>query len=91
MSLVPEQWALWGTAEEDGRPVVYVVRHKLDREKRLTVWKLTKFAKRGWRSVGQFISTGRYRDFPERYGVPLTDSRIDRTLLAFALEADTIS
>lgn len=50
---------------------------------RVTTWKLV-LHPNGWYSEGQFISTGKYRRFPEARGVKLTDSRTDRMLANLA-------
>lgn len=84
--MVPERWELIGKAEENGLKVVYVGRIKHDYMDRMTVWKLVKRA-RGWYSVGQWISQGRWRSFPEKNGVKLSGSRTDRILLSYASNA----
>lgn len=80
---MPEEWELLARSIEDGNPVCYVVRVvNADRE-RVTIWKLVQYAD-GWRSVAQWISNGGYRVFPEKRGVKLSDSRIDRILFNYA-------
>jgi hypothetical protein len=64
--------------------MVYVAREKLYQQPRLTVWKLIKRPARGWYSVGQWISKGSWRRFPEKFGVRLSDSKIDQELLRHA-------
>lgn len=88
MSLVPERWEAIGkgTDPESGLPMVFVAREKTDFERRLTVWKLVK-RPNAWYSVGQWISQGRWRRFPETNGVRLSDSRIDQILRSYANEA----
>jgi hypothetical protein len=73
-----------GTDDETGLPVVYVARERVDAAKRLTVWKLVKRPGKGWYSIGQWISLGRFRRFPEKFGVKLSDSITDQTLIAYA-------
>lgn len=84
--MVPERWEAIGKGEEHGLSVVYVAREKTDCEPRITVWKLVQ-RPRGWYSVGQWISKGLYRTFPEKLGVKLSDSKIDQRLLHYANEA----
>lgn len=83
--MVPERWELVGKGRdiETGLPMVLVAREKEDPRLRMTVWKLLK-RPNGWYSVGQWISKGRWRSFPETNGVKLSDSRIDQILLEFA-------
>lgn len=85
MSLVPERWGLLyrGRDPDTGYPMVLVAREKVDCAARLTVWKLVK-RPNGWHNVGQWISQGRWRGYPEKNGVKLTDSRIDTALRTYA-------
>lgn len=89
MSLVPERWQLLGRASDDeGRPVAYVGREKLDDRGRLTVWKLIQ-RKGHWFNCGQWISLGRFRitdDYSSARTRPLrlSDSRIDTLLRSYA-------
>lgn len=84
--MVPEDWSLLARSIEDGRNVCYVAREKHDVVDRLTVWKLVEYPN-AWYSEGQWISKGVYRRFPEKKGVKLSDSRIDQTLLSFAVKS----
>lgn len=68
--------------------MVYVAREKIDPVSRLTVWKLLLRDNGSWYSVGQWISKGVFRRFPEPKGVKLSDSQTDQTLLKYALAAD---
>lgn len=83
--MTPECWQLIGRGidEETGLPMVFVGRETYDVTIRQTIWKLVKHSK-GWSSVGQWISKGTYRKFPETNGVKLSDSITDQTLLRFA-------
>lgn len=90
MSLVSEDWITVGTTVQDGLPVVYVARRLHEATPRTTVYKLVHFPAKGWRNMGQFLSTGIWRSCPERYGVKLSDSRLDRILLWHALEARVV-
>lgn len=73
-----------GTDEPTGLRMVLVARIREDTQERLTVWKIVYRPGKGWYSVGQWISKGMWRRFPEKYGVKLTDSKIDQTLLKIA-------
>lgn len=84
--MVPETWGLVGKGVKDGLPMVRVAREKFDPTPRLTIWTLVKRAN-GWYSVGQWISKGVYREFPEANGVKLSDSYIDQKLLGYATQA----
>ena len=86
MSLVPERWEAVGVATDKGDPIVYVAREKHDYEYRMTVWKLVKRVGT-WYSLGQWVSQGRWRQFPEKGGIRLSDSRIDRLLEHYANKA----
>jgi hypothetical protein len=88
--MVPENWALIGKGkdEETGLPMVLVAREKHDPVLRLTIWKLLN-RDGSWYSVGQWISKGLYRRFPEPNGVKLSDSYIDQKLLEYANDAWT--
>lgn len=85
-SQVPEAWEFVGRGKdpETDLPMVMVARQKYDgQHDRMTIWKLVQRTN-GWYSVGQFISKGVYRKFPETNGVKLSNSRIDQILLSFA-------
>lgn len=84
--MIPERWELVGKGrdQETGLPMVLVAREKEDPTLRLTVWKLLKRPNGAWYSVGQWISKGCWRSFPEKNGVKLSDSRIDQILLGYA-------
>lgn len=86
LSLVPERWEAIGRAEEEGSPVAYIAREKRDFQLRLTVWKLVR-REGTWYSVGQWVSQGCWRRFPEKGGIRLSHSRIDRLLEHYANEA----
>lgn len=86
--MVPETWAVYGKGwdRETGLRMAFVVREKRDPVVRITMWKLL-YRDGAWYSVGQWISKGLYRKFPEPNGVKLTDSRIDQMLLKYANDA----
>lgn len=88
--MVPERWQLVGKGidEETGLRMALVAREKHDPVVRLTIWKLLK-RDGSWYSVGQWISKGLYREFPEPNGVKLSDSITDQTLLKYANDAWT--
>lgn len=83
MSLVPEEWNRISRTTENGRPACVVARQKTDVTQRLTAWKLVKHGD-VWYSEGQWISEGRYRRFPEKRGVRLSDSKLDKILRDYA-------
>lgn len=84
-SLVSETWELLARSVEDELHVAIVIRvkHYGPMPDKTTMWKLVRYQD-GWRSVGQWISKGCYRKFPERRGVKLSDSLIDQALLKLA-------
>ena len=85
MSLVPETWHLLtqATDPDTGLPMALVARQKHSVTDRLTVWKLAKRSG-AWYNAAQWVSKGYWRTYPEKNGVKLTDSRIDRMLKQYA-------
>lgn len=81
-----EDWSVLnrGVAKDhDGQPMCHVKRVKADG--RVIVFRLVRYPN-GWRNVGQFIPShfDSFRPTPEKRGVKLSQSRIDRTLASFA-------
>lgn len=83
VGVINEAWELLARTTEDGRDVALVARVRHPDHERVTMWKLVRYAD-GWRSVGQWISKGCYRKFPEARGVKLSHSRTDQILLKLA-------
>jgi hypothetical protein len=89
MSLVPETWGVIASGTENGVPTVVVSREKVDRERRITTWKLKRI-KDAWRVVEIMFSQvnpGLDEDPVrlKRYGngIRLSHNHIDQKLLSF--------
>jgi hypothetical protein len=88
MSLVPETWGVVAHGIEDGVPTVLIAREKVDRERRVTTWKLK--CVKEWRItqiVFSQINPG-LDDNPVRLktygkGIRLSHNHIDQKLLSF--------
>lgn len=90
MTLVTERWEKVGEGidADEALPYVLVARIKNDGEQRVTIWKLIQ-RPNGWYNLGQYVSKGVFRRYPERRGVKLTDSRIDCILRDYATQGYT--
>lgn len=86
-SFNPERWELQGRGidPETGHECCYVRRTTLRPTPQVCTWRLVNYPGKGWRNVGQFLVHFKgFRRVPERYGVVLSGSRTDLTLLSFA-------